>query len=183
MSISWTTSLLNSFPISIGILQDDVLSPILFTIYIDAERFVQVGHWMFLEIPLCGALGYADDVVLLTPSPALLRISTNTTFSLTKTEFICLSCSLSSSCRAHSMFYGRLLFFVDTLTQPEHLIMIWVTLITSCVTWLRRPIAYLPPFPVMVLLFQHVFFRLTVYPSTVQHSGHFPVLHALYHIN
>ena len=136
----WATLVIadHAFAPSNGIRQGDVLSPVLFTIYIDklsvasqlaaasierrlyvtnlsselklvrdnllsiyidAERFVQVGHWVFLEFPLCRALGYADDVVLLTPSPAVLRISTNTTFSLTKTQFICFSCSLSSSCR------------------------------------------------------------------------------------
>ena len=72
------------------------------------------------------------------------------------------------------MFYGQQFFFVDTWD-----ILFRVTfriLTTSCMTWLRRPIAYLPPFAVLVLLFWHICFRLTVYPSTVQHSGHFPVL-------
>ena len=51
MSLRWTASLSDSFPISNGVQQGGVLSPILFTIYIDnlLNDLHNVGAGCFLD--------------------------------------------------------------------------------------------------------------------------------------
>ena len=61
------------FPVSNGVQQDGVLSPILFTVYIDEllQRLQNLGvecHWEGLFVGC-----YADDLALLAPSAGALR--------------------------------------------------------------------------------------------------------------
>ena len=134
MSIKWMTSLSDSFPISNGIRQGGGLSPILFTIYIDdlLNDLHNFGIGYFWDSHFTGALDYVVDVVLLAPSPAALRMMLHCCeefankhclqFNPTKTQLICFSWSLLSSCKAHFIFCGQQLVLVDTVTHLGHLI-------------------------------------------------------------
>jgi hypothetical protein len=68
--VKWGTSISAMCSVSNGVKQGGVLSPILFTIYFDemlqvlklSQLGCHIGH------TFCGAIGYADDVILLAPS-------------------------------------------------------------------------------------------------------------------
>ena len=62
-----------------GVRQGGVLSPILFSVYLDGllQKLADSGagcHWGHL---FAGAVCYADDIVLLAPCPSALRILLN----------------------------------------------------------------------------------------------------------
>ena len=65
-----------SFHMSNGLWQGGVLSPILFTIYID-DLLEEHGAGCYWKHHFVGAVCYADDVALLAPSPSALRIMLN----------------------------------------------------------------------------------------------------------
>ena len=70
VSVKWGNSLSSEFSISNGVKQGGVLSPVLFSIYID-NLFVQLKHsglGCHLGSTFAGTFGYADDVILLTPT-------------------------------------------------------------------------------------------------------------------
>ena len=68
--VKWGNSLSSEFSVSNGVKQGGVLSPFLFSIYID-NLFVQLKHFglgCHLGSTFAGAFGYADNVILLTPT-------------------------------------------------------------------------------------------------------------------
>ena len=76
MQVHWNSSLSPPFATTNGVCQGGVLSPILFTICLDdlltGLKGLGIGcHW---DGCFVGAVGYADDVALLAPSPSALRI-------------------------------------------------------------------------------------------------------------
>ena len=76
MYIRWGNSLSDSFKVSNGVRQGSVLSPVLFSVYLDGflEELGNSGvgcQWGCLFV---GAICYADDIVLLAPCPSALRI-------------------------------------------------------------------------------------------------------------
>ncbi len=64
---SHTTSLVNACN---GVKQGGVMSPLLFTVYIDVllMRLKQSSLGCYIGTTFCGAFGYADDVILLAPT-------------------------------------------------------------------------------------------------------------------
>jgi len=73
--VSWAGILSNEFPILNGVRQGGVLSPLLFCVYIDdlLLRLSKSGVGCYLGRTFVGALAYADDVVLVCPTPSAMR--------------------------------------------------------------------------------------------------------------
>ena len=73
--VRWGNVCSTSFPVSNGVKQGGVLSPLLFTLYLDSllKRLSSLPCGCRVGTTFCGALGYADDVVLLSPSLFSLR--------------------------------------------------------------------------------------------------------------
>ena len=135
LCVRWENSLSDCFSITNGVWQSGVLSPILFTLYMDdlLKALECLGVGCFGDsLYYAGALCYADDLVLLAPSPSALRImlcccekfavSRGLRFNAAKTQLIRFSYSPSSNCLAHIMFCNHHLPFVDTVTHLGHLL-------------------------------------------------------------
>ena len=81
--IKWGKHITNSFSVSNGVKQGGVLSPILFSVYMDEllQRFKNSKIGCHIGHIYVGALAYADDVTLLTPNRQglimLLNIANN----------------------------------------------------------------------------------------------------------
>ena len=70
MSVRWCNSLSNGFTCSNGVKQGGVLSPILFSVYMDEllGRLAGSGVGCHLNGSFVGSISYADDLSLITPS-------------------------------------------------------------------------------------------------------------------
>ena len=68
--LKWGTCHSELFSVKNGVKQGGVLSPILFTIYLDQllMKLKNSGYGCHIGNTFCGAMGYADDIVLLAPS-------------------------------------------------------------------------------------------------------------------
>ena len=75
MSVRWEHSLSDSFHVSNGVRQGSVLSPVLFSVYLDGllDRLGESSVGCYWSGNFAGALCYADDIVLLAPSASALR--------------------------------------------------------------------------------------------------------------
>lgn len=102
--VLWDKTISTDFSISNGVRQGGVLSPILFTVYIDEllQQLEQLGVGCFWNHHFVGAVCYADDIALLAPSPSALRLmlmkcscfaeSHSLLFNAKKTQLIKFSC-------------------------------------------------------------------------------------------
>jgi len=75
IQVSWAGLLSSPFNAVNGIKQGGVLSPVLFCIYIDGllTKLSESGVGCYMGDNFLGALGYADDIVLIAPSPSAMR--------------------------------------------------------------------------------------------------------------
>ena len=101
MEVRWDKSLSVPFNVSNGIRQGGVLSPILFTVYLDdlLNKLSDSGVGCYWDHLFAGAVYYADDIVLLAPCSSALRILLNicssfsvphcVRFNTNKTQLIC----------------------------------------------------------------------------------------------
>ena len=68
--VTWSNNRYETFNISNGVKQGGVISPLLFSIYID-NLFLELrtsGLGCHVGLPYAGAFGYADDLALIAPS-------------------------------------------------------------------------------------------------------------------
>jgi len=74
--VLWAGLVFDYFPVSNGVKQGGVISPILFCVYIDdlLLRLSSSGVGCYLGLNVFGTLAYADDIVLLAPTPSAMLI-------------------------------------------------------------------------------------------------------------
>jgi len=74
--VTWNGVYSNKFSVKNGVKQGGILSPVLFCIYFDGLlcRLAKTNIGCFIGNIFVGALAYADDVVLLAPTPHAMRI-------------------------------------------------------------------------------------------------------------
>ena len=79
MSVRWNGVLSESFHVSNGVRQGGVLSPVLFSVYVNGLlcKLKDSGVGCHLGCEFVGSVCYADDLALLAPSPSALRIMLN----------------------------------------------------------------------------------------------------------
>ena len=70
MHVQWNSAHSTSFPLNNGIKQGGVLSPILFSMYIDCllEKLKESGLGCHVGRTFAGTFAYADDIALISPS-------------------------------------------------------------------------------------------------------------------
>ena len=119
MQVRWQSSLSEPFGVSSGVWQGGVLSPILFTVYIDdlLLDLHQLVVGCFWKQHFVGALCYADDVALLAQSPCALRLMLNRCYQFTqshslvfnadKTQLICFGSAVQ--CTPNIQLLGHVL--------------------------------------------------------------------------
>ena len=75
MRVKWEHTVSNYFTVRNGVKQGGILSPLLFAIYTDSllKIFEKSGVGYHMGGHFTGALAYADDITLLSPSMSGLR--------------------------------------------------------------------------------------------------------------
>jgi len=129
--VRWGACISPLTPISNGVKQGGVLSPILFTIYMD-ELLLRLKSSSFgchIGNIFCGALGYADDTVLLAPSLASLdamlqvceqyAVEYNVQFNSTNSKHLLFG---HRSCNPTISFIGEAIMNVHTDTHLGNVI-------------------------------------------------------------
>ena len=79
MQVRWGSTLSRTFGVANGVKQGGILSPILFNLYMDLllERLKSTGVGCHVEGIFVGALAYADDLTILSPSLQSLQSMLN----------------------------------------------------------------------------------------------------------
>lgn len=97
--VSWNGQFSNKFSVSNGVRQGGVLSPILFTVYVDdlLTELENKGVGYYWNNHFVGALCYADDIALLAPSPAALRLMLDTYSSFASSRSLLFNVYLSKT--------------------------------------------------------------------------------------
>ena len=71
--VRWNNEHSDSFSVSNGVKQGSVISPLLFSIYIDNlfSKLKYLGLGCHVGLTFAGAFGYADDIALVSPSTCI----------------------------------------------------------------------------------------------------------------
>ena len=74
--VNWNNVKSESFPINNGVKQGGVISPLFFAVYLDPllDKLQSTKQGCYIGNTCCNAFAYADDVILLTPTCAALRV-------------------------------------------------------------------------------------------------------------
>ena len=133
VSVRWNSCHSETFSVANGVRQGGVLSPILFTTYVDdlLLQLEKASIGCYWKHHYLGAVCYADDIVLLAPSPSALRLmllmcsdfakSHSLTFNAAKTQLIKFS-RCSSSSTAEFVFGGQKLAFCEYVSHLGHIL-------------------------------------------------------------
>lgn len=140
--VSWAGTSSTTFLASNGVKQGGVLSPVLFCIYMDGllQRLASVGVGCYMGDLFVGALAYADDIVLVAPTPGAMTkmlavcsefaLEYNVLFNASKSKSI----YLHTQCRSRSLLHvydvsnlkftisGYDIEFVDSYKHLGHII-------------------------------------------------------------
>ena len=121
--IRWCGNISHNININNGVKQGGVLSPILFNVYLDVLllRLEQSGHGCHVGNMYAGCLGYADDVLLLSPTRQTLTnmlqvcedysVDFNIEFNASKSKLIVFG---KNPIRANVSFQGEVISQVDS---------------------------------------------------------------------
>lgn len=177
--------------LSVFVKGEHVLSPIRFTVYIDdlLVDLSNLGVGWFWDSLYAGVLCYADDLVLLAPSPSALRImlcccedfalKRGLRFNSSKTQLIRFFSSPSFSCAAHIHLCGHKLPFLDSVTHLGHILQYNlsdtpdINLKLKDMVLGQLPIYFFPRVGPLIWL---ICFGLTVFRFMVLVSGYSPLL-------
>ena len=130
--VSWNSVNSIGFSVSNGVRQGGVLSPILFAVYMDELliRLSNAGVGCYINHFFTGSLCYADDLVLLAPSPSALRsllqlcevfaAEHGIFFNAAKTQLICFRTTKQLSLVPKISFCGQDLKFTDHVIHLGH---------------------------------------------------------------
>ena len=136
VSVRWNKSSSDKFSISNGVRQGGVLSPILFTIYLDdlLLELERAGVGCYWRHHFVGAVGYVDDIALLAPSLSALWIMLETCtryaslhsliFNPNKTQLIKFShpSAFSVDSPLNFCFLGQRLCFSQSIVHLGHIL-------------------------------------------------------------
>ena len=134
MRVRWGSTLSNGFNVSNGVRQGGILSPYLFSLYLDGllEELADSGVGCFWGSLFVGAVAYADDVVLLAPCASALRCMLNICntyasqhgllFNAGKTQLICFRKSKSIKSLPVIHFQNTQLKYKDEVKHLGHIL-------------------------------------------------------------
>lgn len=98
-SIAWGNLLSDQFRVSCGVRQGGILSPVLFTIYVDSILRRLSPYGCRINGFSCGSFMYADDLILLAPSVNELQTMLNISCSMLRELNLCINANKSACIR------------------------------------------------------------------------------------
>ena len=133
MQVRWDLSLSEPFSVSNGVRQGSVISPYLFSVYLDGllVDLCNSGVGCYWGCSFVGAFSYADDVVLLAPCASAMRkmleiccsfsASHKLEFNASKTQLICFYAPSARPITPTIYLNGTKLSYSDKVVHLGHL--------------------------------------------------------------
>ena len=181
LRVRWDGALSQPLAVSNGVRQGGVLSPILFSLYLDELllRLSSSNVGCYWGHHFAGALAYADDVVLLAPCASALRIMLTICESFASSCGLCFNPLKTQLIRFHLFDKGSVIdkfIFCGLVLQVVTSVIHLGNKMMSCsrrVTYRERQTVF--SLPLAILAQFHCFDR-TVCPCMVVNYGNCPVL-------